>query len=171
MKKIAFDVIVVCYIIMSIFVTICLLSFNDYRISEFGNTSFVITQDKLGKFDRGNLVVVSRNDLQDIKKGQEVLFYNNYKSKVTIQIAEVKDFEKISKTETTLVFGDDRYISSEYVLGTVEGAKEYPVIGKILGVLESKWGYLIIVILPILFAFVYEIYAITVEIKKRKNNK
>ena len=44
-----------------------------------------------------------------------------------------------------------------------------PVLGSILSLLESRWGYLCVIILPILIAFLYEIYSIVRELKG--NNK
>ena len=35
MKKILFNLVVIIYVVIAIFVTICLLTFNQYRISEF----------------------------------------------------------------------------------------------------------------------------------------
>ena len=57
-------------------------------------------------------------------------------------------------------------ISSEYVIGKENASKEYAVVGAIYNVLTSRWGYLFIIILPMLMAFVYEIYEIIREIKR-----
>ena len=42
MKKIIWNIFVVFYAVIAIFVTICLLSYNRYKVSEFGDNSLVI---------------------------------------------------------------------------------------------------------------------------------
>ena len=51
------------------------------------------------------------------------------------------------------------------LIGKCSDAKIYSKLGAILRVLESKFGYLLIVILPTLILFLYEIYRVIIEIK------
>jgi hypothetical protein len=41
----------------------------------------------------------------------------------------------------------------------------YHKIGAVLRVMESRWGFMFLVCLPTLFALVYEIYNIILEVK------
>ena len=65
MKKKISNILFVAYAVIAIFVTVCLLSFNSYKVSEFGDKSFVlITDDGLSPdFQKGDLVIVNRNSL------------------------------------------------------------------------------------------------------------
>ena len=40
------------------------------------------------------------------------------------------------------------------------------IIGGILAILESRWVFLLFIILPILFIFLYELYEFVLEVKK-----
>ena len=78
MKKLISNAIFTIYFIIAIFVTICLLSYNDYKVSVFGNTSFIIVSDnKLEPtFNKGDLVIIGNDD--EIQVGESVLYYNTY---------------------------------------------------------------------------------------------
>ena len=51
----------------------------------------------------------------------------------------------------------------DFVVGKKD--KVYKNVGKYLSVIESKWGFLFIILVPCFFIFIYEIYALIVEIK------
>ena len=59
-------------------------------------------------------------------------------------------------------------ISNKFVIGVDDQVRVVPVLGAVLNVLESRWGYLCFVVLPILVAFVYEIVHISREVKRKK---
>ena len=44
-------------------------------------------------------------------------------------------------------------------------------VGTILGVLESKWGFLFIIVLPALLAFIYQISVVVSDIRGSKDDK
>ena len=169
MRKIIFDVVVVVYIIVTVFVTACLLSYNDYDVSTFGDTSFIIADKDFSKFKKNDLIIVSKKSLYNAKNGDQVLYYKKSDDNEVISVSKIKEINKISEKETAYDLEDESRLSSKYIIGTVSDAKAFSVFGNILNVLESKWGYLLIIIFPIFLAFFYEIYAISKELKLRKN--
>ena len=63
---------------------------------------------------------------------------------------------------------NDNKVSGEYVIGKQDTAKVYHGLGTVLGILTSKWGFLFLIILPTLFAIVYEIMMIIELVKENK---
>ena len=45
MKKILSNILFVIYVVIAVFVTVCLLSYNDFKVTEFGDYSLVIITD------------------------------------------------------------------------------------------------------------------------------
>ena len=174
MKRVVLSILSIVYVIVSVFVTSCLLTFNDYRVSEFQNFSLIIVNEdnQISGYDKGDLLVIS-NEVDDINSNQEILYYDTYESKVNIKVGKVVSREKVTDTESTFLLDNDKYLSSEFVIGSVSSIKVYPVVGSLLSLLESRWGYLIIIILPILVVFIYEIYALIQELrpKAKKSHK
>jgi len=165
------------YAVVAIFLTVCLLNYNEYKITEFGDTSLiVVNDDELSPtYKKGSLLVVNKDNADKIKQGDNIIFYNTYNNQVSLAVGEVIFVEKINETETTYTITGNYDISSEYLVGSANDTKVYPVLGTILGVLESRVGFLIFIIFPITIAFLYEIYVLIAEIKdsnkKEKNKK
>ena len=104
------------------------------------------------------LVIKNRNDYQ----AGSSIFYCTLK--------EEKCIVSYGRVETMMggVIVNKETISNKFILGVDDQVKVVPMLGGILNVLESRWGYLCLVVLPILCAFVYELSHITKEVKRKK---
>ena len=162
--KIGGIILLVVYAAMAITLTLFLLKYNDYNITEINGNSFVIVRDDDLKpdFNKGDLVVVKKNDNKDIKIGDKIFFYEIENEKVTVNFINK---EVVNDKETTFVMDGEYPISSEYVIGKASTSKSYAKLGSVLNVLESRYGFLFIIIFPILIIFIYEIYAAIKEFK------
>ena len=168
MKKTIGNLIFIIYAIIAVFVTICLLSFNEYKVSEFGDTSLVIidNEELEPTFNKGDLVIVDKS--KRIREGDTIFFYNSSADVVEVTLATVQNIEKVNDSEYTYAIDGDRSISSEYVLGNAGDVTKISTVGTVLGVLESKWGFLILIVFPSLLAFIYEITVVFTEIREGK---
>lgn len=165
--KIIAGVLLAIYLILVVCLTTCLLTFNDYKISVIGDKSLLIVNDNTlnPDYKKGDLLVITKNDNKDIKVNDKIFFYNHYQSEVVVNISTVDNVQKITDTETTFTVNKEYDISSEYVIGKTSTTKVYSGLGEFLKILESKWGFLCLIILPITILFIFEIYAIIMEIK------
>ena len=167
------NIIIVLYAIVALFVTICLLSYNEYKVTTFGTTSLVIIDsDKLKPdFNKGELAIVEKG--KTIEVGDKIFFYNLFDKTMAVTLAKVTDKLEEQGAETSYTLeGNNNKISDQYVIGNSKDVKVIPTVGTILSILESKWGFLILIVLPALLAFLYEIFEVFSEMKgnKRKNN-
>lgn len=165
MKKIITNILIFLFFTLTFIITYCLLSYNKYNITEFKNSTLLIANKELEDYDKGSLLVVEKNPKLAI--GDKVFYYDTYSPKVKVKIGTINKIEKINEKENTIVLDDEVSISSEYVFGNTKYTEVYPTIGSIFSILTSKWGYLIIIIFPMLLAFIYEIYEIIKEIKRK----
>ena len=162
--------IIIAYILLIIFVTICLLSYNDYKVTEFGKYTLLPVIDKYlePEYNVGDLLIVERNDLGDVKVGDIIFYYRTARGVTTVNYAPVTNLEVVTDTETTFtVVGDVRF-SSSYFMGKAETAKTIPQLGKVLGLLQSKWGFLFLGVFPSLLAFLYTLYSVIAEVQNDK---
>ena len=171
MKRFLKNILFGLYVVIAIFVTVCLLSYNDYKITEFGNYSLVIISDDSVNpdFKKGDLVIVNKKE--PIVVGQKAFFYNTYEREIEVKLGEIVDEEKITNTETTYTLEGEHKISSQYVLGPASPVMVISSVGTVLSILESKWGFLFIIVLPSLLAFIYQIGVVISEIKGSKEDK
>ena len=162
--------IIIAYILLIIFVTICLLSYNDYKVTEFGKYTLLPVIDEYlePEYNVGDLLIVERNDLGDVKVGDIIFYYRTARGITTVNYAPVTNLEVVTDTETTFtVVGDVRF-SSSYFMGKAETAKTIPQLGKVLGLLQSKWGFLFLGVFPSLLAFLYTLYSVIAEVQNDK---
>lgn len=171
MRRILTNLIFGIYVVIAVFATICLLSFNQFRITEFGNCSLVIIDnDELSpQYNKGDLVIVDKSNR--IITGEKVFFYDTYDQEVHVSVGEVLGIEKVTNSESTYTLEGERKISSQYVLGSADDTTKIAFIGTVLSVLESRWGFLFLIVLPALIAFLYQITVVVSEIKGTKENK
>ena len=174
MKRIIVNILVIIYAIIAVLTTICLLSYNEYKISEFGDNSIILVtnEDLTPDFNKGDLIIVNSGNKSKIDIGDKVFFYNSQDKKVEVALAQVTNKEIITSKEITFTVGKDHEVSSQYVLGATKNATVIPVVGGILGVLESNWGFLFLIVFPSLIEFLYELTVVFSEIKEeRKQSK
>ena len=64
------------WLIIAIFKTICLLSYNDYQVIEFGKYSLLIINNKelRSVYEQDSLVIIKKANEEDYKKGDKILF-------------------------------------------------------------------------------------------------
>lgn len=168
--KVLSIIIFIPYIIIAITLTIFLLNFNEYGVTELGNKTLVIVDgDELApNYKEGDLLVVEKTPNSEISKNDYIFFYeqNREKKAVVISLAKVINKKEVNEMETTYTLEGNTDLSSEYVIGNETNVKVYNTIGSIISVLESRWVFLLLIIVPMLFIFLYEIYAFVLEVKK-----
>ena len=165
MGKVLLSVLGIVYLGVIIFATVCLLFYNQYKVTQINDKTFILIDSKSDKYTDGDLVIFTKNPNNEIKNGDEIFFYEVSQGKVSVNTGVVSNSEVINEDETTFTINDNHKISSESVIGKTLTANVYPKVGKILYVIESRFGFLLFVILPALLFFFYEIYRLVMEIK------
>lgn len=173
MKKIIYNIIFAIYAIIAVFTTICLLSYNEYKITELGDKALIIINDDdiSPEYNKGDLVIVNKADRKKVKAGDKIFFYNIEGKNVNISLASVIDRNVLTSTETTYTIEGDDILSESSVIGPASTATKIAKIGAVLGVLESKWGFLFLIVLPSLIAFIYEVGVVFSEIRNAKKDR
>ena len=170
---------IITYIVIIIFITICLLSFNDYRVTVFGDTTLIpiIDEDLQPEINKGDLLVLKKDDPYKVNVGDEVFFYRTFAGHTTTNLAKIKKVEPVTPTEVTFFVDGDYMFSSSNFIGKKDTANVIPVVGSIMQLLESKWGFLFLGVFPSMIAFLYTVYSIIMEFydneqdKKKKKKK
>ncbi|MBR4693536.1 MAG: hypothetical protein IKP07_01880 [Bacilli bacterium] len=163
--RILLVIFVVLYLGVEIFVTVCLLNYNDQKVTVFGNKSLVILGSDLSQeYKNGDLVVVTKGKGDEVKADDFIFFYNP-SDQGTVNFAQVNKVIDSDGYYTYLI-GNDYNVYYEYYVG--KDTQVYNGVGGILRVLESRWGFLILIILPTMIAIIFEVYAIIVEIIELK---
>ena len=150
MGKILRNIIFIVYVVIAAFVTICLLSFNEMKTTQFGTYSLVIVDsNELGEnYSKGDLLIIDNSE--KIVAGEEVFFYTTSDRQININLAKVEEVEFVGDSEYTYTLEGETNVSSKYVLGSSRTTSSIAKLGTVLGILESKWGFLFLIVLPAL---------------------
>lgn len=175
MKKIGsfiWDIVIGVWLVLAIFVTICLLSYNKFGVSTFGKTTLlIIDSDEMEpNFLEGDLLVLKRGSDSKINIGDQVFYYNSaMNSTVLIYLDAVQEMKPVTRDETTYLLGGQK-VSGQYVIGKASDAKIMHKVGSYLQLFTSRWGFMFLVIFPTLFAIMYEIMLIIEAARESKED-
>lgn len=167
--KIFANVLIIAYAVIAIVVTVLLLSYNDYHCSVIGGYTFIlVTDDELEPdYPEGSLVLVKETKAKNINPGDHIFLYRNITStQFEIKYAEVlmKDSSK-GEYDVQYILEGNTIIDHNDVIGSADKVKVIPNLGTILSILESRYGYLFLIVVVSFIAFLYEIYELIMEIK------
>ena len=173
MKKIFYNTLIILYALIAIIVTICLLSFNQFKVSEFDSTTVLIINTNNLKekgFNKGDLVLVDTTQTQE--PGEDIFFHATSElGKTTVDIQTLKDKQISSITGETTYVLESKEIPSDLAIGPTRNSTRIGKLGTILSILESKWGFLILIVFPSLLAFLYELWEFIANIKVAKEDE
>lgn len=171
MKKIIYNTLIILYALIAIIVTICLLSFNQYKVSEFDSTTVLIINTNNLKekgFNKGDLVLVDTTQKQE--PGEDIFFHATSElGKTTIDIQTLKDKQVSAVTGETTYVLENKEIPSDLAIGPTKNSTRIGKLGTILSILESKWGFLILIVFPSLLAFLYELWEFIANVRAAKD--
>ncbi|MBR3211462.1 MAG: hypothetical protein IKF71_05965 [Bacilli bacterium] len=146
-------------IVVTIMMTAVLLSKNKYGYTQFGNYT-ISTIDRLDSKEMkglkaGDLLIVHNKN--DIKKGDVIYYYVVNDESYLIRSDSVAEVETDNYNSIYTIDNEGMMlVSSNRVLGkdTIVCHK----LGSLLDTLESRLGFLFLVLLPVIVIFIYQVF-------------
>ena len=150
--KIIWNVLQILIVFHVIFITVFLFSENKYGFTQFKNYTFDIKNTDL---------IIIKNS-KNIRKGDIIYYYSAYNKKYLILSDKV-----IKKDKSSYIVSNSISISKNMVVGKCIFKISY--IGGFISFIESKEGFIYLVLVPIIIVFIYQLYAfLVINFKKRK---
>jgi len=162
-KGIIIGIIGVIFSLFAIGMTVLLFSYNDYGVTEFGDKSLIMINDEIASetFLKGDLVITEKKKVDELVVGDQIFVYQvDTQGNVTIDLGTVGE---IYEEDESVAFENGDTYAMEFVAGT--SYKTYPKIGGYLSIIESRIGFLFMVLVPSFVVFIYSLYSLIVEIK------
>lgn len=160
------EVVVIVYVIM---MTSILLSKNKYGFTQFGNYTIdsidLVEEKSIEGVKSGDLLIVKNGN--NIEVGDMIYYYVVYNESYIIRSSYVVGIETDNYSEIyTIDENNNMTVAGNRVLGKEAAIKHH--IGTVLNILQSRLGFLFLVLLPILVIFIYQIYELFVIFKYEK---
>ena len=176
MKKVLGSVLFVIYAIIAITVTVLLLSYNDYNNSELGGyTVYIVKDDSLEpKYKQGSILLIKSTNDKNVQIGDEMFLYKVINSQ-EYEVVDRTLAEKEQQGRHIIYYvEDEESYANDYFIGKASDTIVIEGWGFVLGLLESRWGYLFCVVVVSLLLFLQEVFELVMEIKylgeqKKKN--
>ena len=139
-----------------------------------GFTPLSVVSDSMAPtFNAGDLIIIRKCDPATLNQGDIVTFHtiiNNEFALNTHRIAEIQDQGGVRSYVTK---GDNNAIADTHIISDGDIVGRYvgklPGFGKIVDFLSGSMGFLLVIVLPLLVFFVYQVYhLITVSIELKK---
>lgn len=168
-KSIILGILLIAYFAFVIAMTVLLLNFNDYGVTQFGNKSLIIINDEISNdnYNKGDIVIVKKEKIEKYETGKEIFTYKvDEKGNVSIDLGIIGN---IYPEEEAISFENGSTYSMDFIAGVP--TEKHEKIGTYLSIVESKWGFLFIVLVPSFLIFVYEVYSLIIEIKYGKDDE
>ena len=163
------SVLQVVIIVYVVFVTCCILMRNKYGFTQFDKYVLVHMREENVEYVKdskeGNLLVVK--NAGKINVGDVIYYYAPINEEYVVCSGVV---ETMTEGDSTSLYylndKDNTTVPSTRLLGKY--ANQYENFGGILDLLESRFGFLLLVLLPIMIVFIYQIYEFVIVIKSEK---
>ena len=165
--KIIGGIFLAAYVVVAIVLTVLLLNYNKYNVTEINGNTFIIVKDEELKpsFQKGDLVIVKRNAMKEVEIGDKIFFYDIYEGNVSV------NKEEVTRKETRFIVDGDYAIPPEDFIGKASTSKVYSNWGLVISILESRFVFLFLIIFTILMLFIYEVSVLIREIKSPKEDE
>lgn len=181
MKKVLGGILLVVYSIIAITVTVLLLSYNEYNCSEIGGyTVFIVNDDSLEPdYKQGSILLIRETSDKNVKIGDEMFLYKVINSQeyelvnrtLTDKLQQGNHITYVvTNTEEENEKNEENY-ANDYFIGKASDTVVIEGWGYVLGLLESKWGYLFCVVIISLLLFLQEVFELAMEIKYGKADR
>jgi len=167
MKKVLGTIFFILYSIMAVFVTVLLLSYNNYNCSQLGAFTFYIVRDDTMEpnYHLGDLLIIKSASDKNISEGDMLYFYDVINKEDYIINYQKLMLKTKSSRHITYTLEDGSSYDSSYLIGKEEGSMTIHGLGAVLAVLESRWGYLFFVVIVSLLLFLQELFELIMEIR------
>lgn len=159
------EVLIIIYVI---FITSCILCRNDFGYTEFFDKYTLVTVNDrnaraLPDYKEGDLLVVKNQEF-NIDKGDVIYYYVVVNKSYFVRSGVVSSkTEDLANALYILDDGSNTSVPSNKVIGKYVSV--FHGLGNVLEILESRFGFLLLVLLPILVVFIYQVYQLVVFAK------
>ena len=162
-------------LLMALFTFTTLATRDDQSVARLaGFTPLIVQSDSMAPtFYAGDLIVIRECEPVKLQVGDVITFHtiiNNEYALNTHRIAEIRENGAVRSYVTK---GDNNAVEDTHVISDGDIVGQYmgkvPGLGKVMTFLSSTVGFLLVIVLPMLLFFIYQIYhlvMVSINLKK-----
>lgn len=133
----------------------------------------VVTDSMAPTFQAGDLIIIRSCDPASLKEGDIVTFHTIINNEFALNTHRIAEIQGQADARSYVTKGDNNDIADIHMItdGDIVGkyVAQLPHFGRVVEFLSSSMGFLLVIVLPLLIFFVYQVYhLVTVSIDLKK---
>ena len=139
-----------------------------------GFTPMMVETDSMAPtFSAGDLILIKKTDPASLKEGDIITFHTIIENQYALNTHRIDSIVEQNGMRSYITKGDNNDIPDTHVIadGDIVGTYVGKVsgLGKVMKFLSSSVGFLVVIVLPLLLFFIYQIYnliMVSINLKK-----
>lgn len=138
-----------------------------------GYTPLTVASDSMSAFRAGDLIIIRKCDPQTLKQGDIVTFHTIINNEFALNTHRITEIQDLGGARSYVTKGDNNELADIHMIADGDIVGKYVChlagFGKVMSFLSSSLGFLLVIVLPLLIFFIYQVYhLITVSIDLKK---
>lgn len=141
---------------------------DDGSVSNLGGfTAMTVQSDSMSPtFDQGDLIVIKTCDTSKLEVGDIVTFHTIIDNQYALNTHRIESIDELNGMRSFTTKGDSNDVADTHIISDGDIVGQYvfkiPGMGKVMDFLSSTWGFLIVIVLPMLLFFIYQVYHLVI---------
>ena len=141
---------------------------DDGSVSNLGGfTPMTVQSDSMSPtFDQGDLIVIKTCDTSKLQVGDIVTFHTIIENQYALNTHRIESIDELNGMRSFTTKGDNNDVADTRIISDGDIVGQYvfkiPGMGKVMDFLSSTWGFLIVIVLPMLLFFIYQVYHLVI---------
>lgn len=178
-KKILTVIISICLwaiiLLAALFAFTTLATKDNTKVASLGGfTPMIVQSESMSPtFDAGDLIVIKECDPDKLSVGDIVTFHTIIMNEYALNTHRIEAITESNGIRSYTTKGDNNAIADTHIIanGDIVGKYQFRLkgMGKVMNFLSSSTGFLVVIVLPMLLFFIYQIYhliMVAINLKK-----
>lgn len=117
-------------------------------------------------FDQGDLIVIKTCDTSKLQVGDIVTFHTIIENQYALNTHGIESIDELNGMRSFTAKDDNNDVADTHIISDGDIVGQYvfkiPGMGKVMDFLSSTWGFLIVIVLPMLLFFIYQVYHLVI---------
>lgn len=139
-----------------------------------GYTPLTVQSESMAPtFNAGDLIIIKKCDTSKLEVGDIVTFHTIIANQYALNTHRIETIEEQSGVRAFVTKGDNNAISDSHVISDGDIVGQYVVrlagFGKVMNFLSGSVGFFLVIVLPMLLFFIYQVYhliMVSISLKK-----
>ena len=155
-------------LVAALFAFTTLATKDDGSVSSLaGFTPLTVQSESMAPtFDQDDLIIIKQCDPSTLEVGDIVTFHAIIDNQYALNTHRIISINEVNGLNSYTTKGDNNELADQHVIADGDIVGKYvgkiPYMGKVIGFLSSTWGFLVVIVLPMLLFFIYQVYHLVI---------